>query len=105
MFFFSAESHEIHDAELSARVLRLINVIDSGLHSQVIKKKYGFGFLGQNFGFTTKHSIFLCSRFFLMHNLTCACFSIEIDFSGEFFLIINKYYRKGIKGMPSMSQK
>ncbi|KAE9465807.1 hypothetical protein C3L33_02287, partial [Rhododendron williamsianum] len=30
----SAESHEIHDAELSARVLRLINVIDSGLHSQ-----------------------------------------------------------------------
>lgn len=38
-FFFSAESHEIHDAELSARVLRLINVIDSGLHSQVIEKK------------------------------------------------------------------
>ncbi|GFZ09350.1 ARM repeat superfamily protein [Actinidia rufa] len=30
----SADSHEIQDAELSARVLRLINVIDSGLHSQ-----------------------------------------------------------------------
>ncbi|XAR48327.1 hypothetical protein NMG60_11031103 [Bertholletia excelsa] len=30
----SAESHEIRDAELSARVLRLINVTDSGLHSQ-----------------------------------------------------------------------
>ncbi|GMQ04649.1 hypothetical protein CsSME_00049996 [Camellia sinensis var. sinensis] len=32
----SAESYEIHDAELSARVLRLINVTDSGLHSQVL---------------------------------------------------------------------
>lgn len=30
----SAESYEIRDAELSARVLRLINVTDSGLHSQ-----------------------------------------------------------------------
>lgn len=32
---FSGESQEIHDAELSARVLRLINVTDSGLRSQV----------------------------------------------------------------------
>lgn len=30
----STESHETRDAELSARVLRLINVTDSGLHSQ-----------------------------------------------------------------------
>lgn len=36
-FFFniSGESQEIHDAELSARVLRLINITDSGLHTQV----------------------------------------------------------------------
>ncbi|KAK4339080.1 hypothetical protein RND71_040542 [Anisodus tanguticus] len=31
---YSGESQEIHDAELSARVLRLINVTDSGLRSQ-----------------------------------------------------------------------
>ncbi|CAH9134813.1 unnamed protein product [Cuscuta epithymum] len=31
---YSGESHEIHDAELSARVLRLINIADSGLHTQ-----------------------------------------------------------------------
>ncbi|KAK4410871.1 Exportin-7-B [Sesamum angolense] len=31
---FSAESQEVIDAELSARVLRLVNVADSGLHSQ-----------------------------------------------------------------------
>ncbi|PSS15752.1 Exportin-7 like [Actinidia chinensis var. chinensis] len=35
----SADSHEIQDAELSARVLRLINVIDSGLHSQFVLNK------------------------------------------------------------------
>lgn len=33
--FHSAESQEVIDAELSARVLRLVNVADSGLHSQV----------------------------------------------------------------------
>ncbi|XP_019186899.1 PREDICTED: exportin-7-like isoform X2 [Ipomoea nil] len=31
---YSGESQEIHDAELSARVLRLINITDSGLHTQ-----------------------------------------------------------------------
>lgn len=31
----SAESQEVIDAELSARVLRLVGVADSGLHSQV----------------------------------------------------------------------
>ncbi|GMP96394.1 hypothetical protein CsSME_00045060 [Camellia sinensis var. sinensis] len=35
----SMESYEIRDAELSARVLRLINVTDSGLHS--INRKNG----------------------------------------------------------------
>lgn len=29
------ESQEVIDAELSARVLRLVNVADSGVHSQV----------------------------------------------------------------------
>ncbi|KAI8010275.1 hypothetical protein LOK49_LG06G00612, partial [Camellia lanceoleosa] len=36
LLFLSAESYEIHDAELSTPVLRLINVTDSGLHSQVL---------------------------------------------------------------------
>lgn len=31
----SAESQEVLDAELSARILQLINVTDNGLHSQV----------------------------------------------------------------------
>ena len=31
----SAESQELFDAELSARILQLINVTDSGVHSQV----------------------------------------------------------------------
>lgn len=31
----SVESQEVIDAELAARVLRLVNVADSGLHSQV----------------------------------------------------------------------
>ncbi|KAI9093648.1 hypothetical protein K1719_027097 [Acacia pycnantha] len=34
---FSGESHEILDAEISARVLQLINITDSGLHS----RRYG----------------------------------------------------------------
>ena len=32
---YSAESQEVIDAELAARVLRLVNVADSGLHNQV----------------------------------------------------------------------
>lgn len=35
IFIFSAESQEVLDAEISARVLQLINVTDSGIHSQV----------------------------------------------------------------------
>lgn len=35
------DSQEVIDAELSARVLRLINVTDSGLHSQVDQQKKG----------------------------------------------------------------
>lgn len=31
----SVESQEVFDAELSARILQLINVTDSGVHSQV----------------------------------------------------------------------
>lgn len=34
----SMESQEVLDAELSARVLQLINVTDSGLHSQVYQE-------------------------------------------------------------------
>jgi exportin-7 len=34
----SVESQEVLDAELSARVLQLINVTDSGLHSQVYRQ-------------------------------------------------------------------
>lgn len=34
-FLCSAESQEVLDAELSARILQLINVTDSGVHSQV----------------------------------------------------------------------
>ena len=34
IFNCSVESQEVLDAELSARVLRLINVTDSGMHSQ-----------------------------------------------------------------------
>jgi hypothetical protein len=37
----SVESQEVLDAELSARVLQLINVTDSGLHSQVDKQVTG----------------------------------------------------------------
>lgn len=36
----SVESQEVIDAELSARVLRLVNVADSGLHSQVRQNSY-----------------------------------------------------------------
>lgn len=45
-FFFvvyiscSVESQEVLDAELSARVLQLINVTDNGLHSQVYQLKH-----------------------------------------------------------------
>ena len=36
LFLYSTESsQELIDAELAARVLQLINVTDSGLHSQV----------------------------------------------------------------------
>ncbi|RZR98205.1 hypothetical protein BHM03_00027520 [Ensete ventricosum] len=35
----SMESQELIDAELAARVLQLINITDSGLHSQVKRKK------------------------------------------------------------------
>lgn len=35
----SVESQEVFDAELSARVLQLINVTDSGLHGQVDKQE------------------------------------------------------------------
>ncbi|KAI8031823.1 hypothetical protein LOK49_LG01G03758 [Camellia lanceoleosa] len=64
LFFFSVESYEICDAELSALVLRLINVTDSGLHS--INRKNGhlisFSFLGTNaFVF-----IFLFKRAYLL---------------------------------------
>lgn len=31
----SVETQEVLDAELSARVLQLVNVMDSGLHTQV----------------------------------------------------------------------
>jgi len=34
----SVESQEVLDAELSARVLQLINVTDSGIHSQVYQQ-------------------------------------------------------------------
>lgn len=37
---FSGESQEVFDAELSARVFLLLNVTDSGLHSQVCKLEY-----------------------------------------------------------------
>ncbi|KAK7837537.1 exportin-7-a [Quercus suber] len=36
----SVESQEVFDAELSARVLQLINVTDSGLHGQHFRKSY-----------------------------------------------------------------
>jgi hypothetical protein len=35
----SVESQEVFDAELSARVLQVINVTDSGLHGQVDKQE------------------------------------------------------------------
>lgn len=38
-FSYSTESQELIDAELAARVLQLINITDSGLHSQVKRKK------------------------------------------------------------------
>jgi exportin-7 len=37
---FSAESQEVLDAEISARVLQLINVTDSGVHSQVYQHNH-----------------------------------------------------------------
>ncbi|KAL1308930.1 hypothetical protein AAHE18_17G141600 [Arachis hypogaea] len=36
----SVESQEVFDAEISARVLQLINVTDSGVHSQHFRKSY-----------------------------------------------------------------
>lgn len=36
VLFCSAESHELIDAELAARVLQLINITDSGIHHQVL---------------------------------------------------------------------
>lgn len=39
-FLCSAESQEVLDAELSARILQLINVTDSGVHSQVQQQEW-----------------------------------------------------------------
>jgi len=39
IYICSLESQEVLDAELSARVLQLINVTDNGIHSQVLAQR------------------------------------------------------------------
>ena len=35
--YYSGESHEVLDAEISACVLQLINITDTGVHNKVYK--------------------------------------------------------------------
>ncbi|XP_020205466.1 uncharacterized protein LOC109790680 [Cajanus cajan] len=57
----SVESQEVLDAELSARVLQLINVTDSGIHSQVYCTKF-FVFNGLEHELSLFHSLKFASR-------------------------------------------
>ncbi|THF95588.1 hypothetical protein TEA_003719 [Camellia sinensis var. sinensis] len=62
----SAESYEIRDAELSARVLRLINVTDSGLHSQRVFESDYCGLLRSEIAVTKGLVLELCSEVYLV---------------------------------------